>query len=149
MDTLNVLVDLRPGCSVGIDPETDETQISNVIWGNPKAYTQEEFDGLDDTSNLIYNAHVGLYTPAPFTIPTQEECEEHWNTTLEPRMYGKLLRHKRDRLLEDTDKYAAVDFPHASDEIRSAWLAYRQALRDLPATTEDIKNPVWPEAPNA
>ena len=47
MDTLNVLMDIRPGCSVGMDPETDETQISNVIWCDPKAYTQEEFDGLD------------------------------------------------------------------------------------------------------
>jgi len=29
------------------------------------------------------------------------------------------------------------------------WLAYRQALRDLPAVTSDPFNPTWPEAPSA
>ena len=33
----------------------------------------------------------------------------------------------------ETDKYALPDFPHQSEEIRQAWLDYRQSLRDLPA----------------
>jgi hypothetical protein len=29
-----------------------------------------------------------------------------------------------------------------------AWLAYRQSLRDFPATVTDIDNVIWPTSPN-
>jgi hypothetical protein len=58
-----------------------------------------------------------------------------------------LLRVQRDKLLEETDKYTLPDWPHESIEERSRWTTYRQALRDLPSTTEDPANPVWPEKP--
>ena len=32
-------------------------------------------------------------------------------------------------------------------ENESEWNEYRRALRDLPSTTEDPENPVWPERP--
>jgi hypothetical protein len=54
----------------------------------------------------------------------------------------KQLRTKRNTLLDQTDKYIVADYPHASEEVRQAWLDYRQALRDLPA------NPVWPVRPD-
>ncbi|MEA4836865.1 MAG: phage tail assembly chaperone [Rhodospirillaceae bacterium] len=34
-------------------------------------------------------------------------------------------------------------------EQATAWAVYAQELRDLPATTVDPANPVWPEAPGA
>jgi len=58
------------------------------------------------------------------------------------------LRIKRDTMLSETDKYATIDYPHPTPEIKQAWLDYRQALRDLPANTTDPENPVWPVAPN-
>lgn len=58
-----------------------------------------------------------------------------------------LLRLRRDKLLEETDKYMLHDWPHESIEERTKWTTYRQALRDLPSTTEDPANPVWPEKP--
>jgi len=30
---------------------------------------------------------------------------------------------------------------------QTQWATYRQALRDLPATTDDPANPTWPVAP--
>jgi hypothetical protein len=60
----------------------------------------------------------------------------------------KKLRAERDTLLSQTDKYATIDYPHVSEEAKQAWLDYRQALRDLPATT-DAANPTWPIAPGA
>jgi hypothetical protein len=59
----------------------------------------------------------------------------------------KKLRTKRNTLLEQTDKYIVADYPHPTPEARQAWLDYRQALRDLPSTTEDPMNPVWPVPP--
>ena len=59
----------------------------------------------------------------------------------------KQLRTNRNALLDQTDKYIVADYPHPTPEARQAWLDYRQALRDLPANTEDPKNPVWPVPP--
>lgn len=59
----------------------------------------------------------------------------------------KQLRTNRNALLDQTDKYIVADYPHPTPEARQAWLDYRQALRDLPSTTEDPTNPVWPIAP--
>jgi len=61
----------------------------------------------------------------------------------------KDLRKERDDLLVKTDKYALPDWPHASLAKQTEWLEYRQALRDLPANTEDPANPVWPTVPTA
>ena len=61
----------------------------------------------------------------------------------------KNLRKERDDLLAKTDKYALPDWPHASLAKQTEWLEYRQALRDLPANTEDPANPVWPTQPTA
>ena len=61
----------------------------------------------------------------------------------------KNLRKERDDLLAKTDKYALPDWPHASLTKQTEWLEYRQALRDLPSTTEDPANVVWPTRPDA
>ena len=58
------------------------------------------------------------------------------------------IRQERNKRLTESDKFAAVDYPYATEGVRQAYLEYRQALRDLPAnTTEDPENLTWPEAP--
>lgn len=52
------------------------------------------------------------------------------------------LRAERDRLLAETDWWAVADRTMSDEQI-----AYRQALRDLPANTTDPANPVWPTKP--
>jgi len=52
------------------------------------------------------------------------------------------LRAERDRLLAETDWWVLPDRTASAEQ-----LAYRQALRDLPATTSDPANPVWPTKP--
>jgi len=54
------------------------------------------------------------------------------------------LRRKRNRLLAETDWTQSRDVTLPND---AEWAAYRQALRDLPANTEDPANPVWPTKP--
>lgn len=63
----------------------------------------------------------------------------------------RLLRLERDARIAKTDWRATVDYPGTDKE---AWLTYRQALRDLPATAEPeldengmITNVTWPEEP--
>jgi len=146
MDILKTLCMLRPGKSISFKENRVET-ISNVVWLNEKTYTPEQYNKLEDASNLIFNEEVQLYTVTPFTIPTELECQEYWDTILKNKFSNENLRKKRDTLLDKTDKYAIIDYPHPSPESKQAWLDYRQALRDLPANTTDPENPVWPQAP--
>ena len=54
------------------------------------------------------------------------------------------LRRKRDAHLQKSDWTQTNDIGLENEE---EWLAYRQALRDLPVNSEDPTNPVWPEPP--
>jgi hypothetical protein len=79
--------------------------------------------------------------------PPKEEFEAKLQELIDAQPL-KELRTKRNTLLDQTDKYIVADYPHPSPEARQAWLDYRQALRDLPSTTEDPANPVWPPVPS-
>ncbi len=67
----------------------------------------------------------------------------------------KILREERDNKLLETDKYSINDWPHASEEVKQAWMTYRQALRDLPANSTprfdengELINVTWPTPPS-
>ena len=68
----------------------------------------------------------------------------------------KQLREERDNKLLETDKYTSIpDWPHSSEEVKQAWLTYREALRDLPATASpqldengNLTNVTWPTPPS-
>ena len=51
----------------------------------------------------------------------------------------RLLRIERLKRLQKTDVYMLADFP-ISTEQKTAWLQYRQALRDLPDKSSPILN---------
>ena len=58
------------------------------------------------------------------------------------------FKSKRDVLLQKSDWIVSIsDSPHPQDKI-DEWKVYRQALRDIPSTTEDPENPVWPTPPD-
>jgi hypothetical protein len=59
-------------------------------------------------------------------------------------MVWKRLRKSRDKALAASDWTQVPDAPVD----QAAWATYRQALRDLPANTEDPANPVWPIQPS-
>ena len=56
------------------------------------------------------------------------------------------LRQKRNLLLSECDWTQLVDTPLTAEQ-RQEWATYRQALRDLPSTTQDLANPTWPTKP--
>jgi hypothetical protein len=80
----------------------------------------------------------------------KEYTEEQYNqeyTIQEEIVAMEEFRLERNILLDQSDKYSSNDYPHKTDEIKQAWLDYRQALRDLPSITEDPENPNWPTPP--
>lgn len=65
------------------------------------------------------------------------------------------LRIIRNNILNSTDKYATIDYPHLTEEKKQEWFTYRQALRDLTTTVieqniildADLTNVEWPIPP--
>ena len=84
---------------------------------------------------------VSALTGQTRVITTLEPVE-----TVDPAILWAALRVERDRMLAASDKYALPDFPQPAAK-RTAWLAYRKALRDLPDVTIDPLAPVWPQPP--
>ena len=86
--------------------------------------------------------------------PTLAECEAAWQEIIN-KAPMKRLREERDKKLLETDKYSINDWPHASEEVKQAWVTYRQELRDLPATStpqiddnDELTNVIWPTPPS-
>ena len=70
--------------------------------------------------------------------PTLEEIEEKWNEYVAVQPLEE-LRTKRNAVLEQTDRYATLDYPHSNLAVQQSWFNQRQALRDLPTLVTPIK----------
>jgi hypothetical protein len=58
------------------------------------------------------------------------------------------IRAERDRLLKESDIYALADIWFSlTDAKRTAWAAYRQALRDIPDQSGFAVDVIWPVKP--
>lgn len=78
--------------------------------------------------------------------PTREEVEAKLQELINAQPL-KELREERNKRLAGCDwvtlKAYSTDTP-----VPDEWKVYMQALRDLPSTTEDPANPVWPVRPD-
>jgi hypothetical protein len=74
-------------------------------------------------------------------LHTKAEQETAYLQGLEDTAF-EALRTERNRLLSETDYLALADVTMSPE-----MATYRQSLRDLPANTEDVFNPVYPEKP--
>jgi len=86
------------------------------------------------------------------TIPTKAQIETKINE-LEAEEPVRILRLHRDRLLQETDWVSARSVDSGTP-VSQEWVAYRQALRDLPVTAEpqldengNLTNVTWPVKP--
>ena len=84
--------------------------------------------------------------PEGYEKPPKEEFEVKLQVLVEALTW-KNLREERSRRLAEVDWVFSADY-QIPDEQRGVWIAYRQGLRDLPSTTEDPTNPVWPTKPS-
>ena len=56
------------------------------------------------------------------------------------------VRKQRDMMLSESDYILMPDYPL---EDKSAWESYRQELRDIPSSYDDVNDVSYPEKPNA
>lgn len=99
--------------------------------------------------SLNGDSYEGLtwYEENTLPKPTLDELVSKYEEHVATQQPIDELRIQRNTILEQTDKYATLDYPHPTAEAKQAWFDYRQALRDLPETTEDPATPVWPTPP--
>ena len=102
----------------------------------------------NDYNSIVWNSENTL------SKPTLAECEAAWQEIINEAPI-KLLRAERNNKLFETDIYAIPDFGHPSEEVKQAWITYRQALRDLPTTATpqldengELTNITWPTPPS-
>ena len=100
--------------------------------------------------HIIGYEYSGINWNDERTKPTEEEIQAKI-AELQAAEPLRLLRLERDARIAKTDWRATVDYPGTD---QAAWLTYRQALRDLPATAEPeldengmLTNVTWPEEP--
>jgi len=82
------------------------------------------------------NQEIILVEDETVTLPTANE------------LLIEEIRIERNNLLQASDKYMLDDWPHASPDIKTAWVDYRQALRDMVVIAADPENPKWPTQPS-
>jgi hypothetical protein len=80
----------------------------------------------------------------PFKDPETGEIYLKEYIDLKTTILLNRLRTRRNVLLSSSDW---TQLPDTAVD-RNAWAQYRQALRDLPANTADLENPMWPCVPN-
>tara|TARA_R100001126_G_C4854981_1_gene164100 strand:- start:370 stop:747 length:378 start_codon:yes stop_codon:yes gene_type:complete len=103
---------------------------------------QELDPDLQWSYNSITNDYDSLnWESSVITKPTKTEIETKL-AELNLENKKNVIRNKRNELLAETDWMANSDVTMSEE-----WKTYRQALRDLPSTT-DPDNPVYPTPPS-
>ena len=85
--------------------------------------------------------------PDPFGEDTDitDETERYAHFEREAVQAKNALRKVRNLKLTETDWTQNADVPEST---RNKWLAYRQALRDVPANYHSVGDVVWPTTPS-
>tara|TARA_Y100000389_G_scaffold182382_1_gene198939 strand:- start:59 stop:418 length:360 start_codon:yes stop_codon:yes gene_type:complete len=102
---------------------------------------------LDLVSKIIRydTTWESLETVEGYEKPPKEEFEAKLQELIDAQPL-KELRHRRNKRLAECDWVAIRAFTTGTP-VPEEWKTYMQALRDLPANTEDPENPVWPVPP--
>jgi hypothetical protein len=79
-----------------------------------------------------------IEVPSDYEKPPKEEFEAKLQELMAAQPL-KELRAKRNTLLEQTDRYATLDFPHSNLAVQQKWLDQRQTLRDLPTLVTPLE----------
>ena len=93
--------------------------------------------------HYIRDGTVIEYPPKPAPWATFDFAAQQWVDARSDDLLFAELRAERNRRLAASDWTQVPDAPVD----QAAWALYRQALRDLPSTTTDPRNPDWPKPP--
>jgi len=92
-----------------------------------------------------YTTWESIVFPEGYEKPPKEAFEAKLKELIDAQPL-KNLRQERNTRLAEVDWVFSGDY-RVDIEMYQEWLLYRKALRDLPSTTEDPANPIWPKKP--
>lgn len=114
------------------------------------AVMEGEHDHLCRRVDLASGQVVPWQPPKPADTDLQtwswDEATERWVTTPTPAAIAVEMRASRDQLLARSD-WVVTRATELGEAVPAAWLAYRQALRDLPEQGSFPTEVSWPEPP--
>jgi len=91
------------------------------------------------------NTWESIELPEGWEKPPKEEFEAKLQELIDAQPW-KELREERNKRLSQCDWVATRAFT-TNTPVPEEWKTYMQALRDLPANTEDPSSPTWPHEP--
>lgn len=92
------------------------------------------------------STYESIEFPEGYEKPPKEEFEAKLQELIDAQPL-KELRTKRNKRLAECD-WVVIRATSTDTPVPEEWKTYMQALRDLPSTTEDPANPVWPVQPS-
>ena len=120
-----------------MDVETYESLFSQVI---------QEFNSESRIGGIRWkNTWESIKFPEGYEKPPKEEFEAKLQELIDAQPL-KELREERNKRLVECD-WVVIRATSTDTPVPEEWKVYMQALRDLPSTTEDPANPVWPTPP--
>lgn len=129
----------------------------NLIAGHEKLWALHWKDGKgeyqfdDPPKNFFFKSNKYEQFVQPYVDQwakeKQEQRDEARAEWYKPENVEARARETRNVLLEETDYILMPDYP-ITEEQREAWIAYRQALRDLPEQEGWPTDIIWPEKPS-
>lgn len=103
-------------------------------------FTRMKFKEVENGD--LYDRLVLIDTEGTDIRPTRDE----FNAGLR-NFKMQELRTERNKRLAECD-WVVIRATSTDTPVPEEWKTYMQALRDLPANTEDPVNPVWPPVPS-
>ena len=91
------------------------------------------------------STYESIVFPEGYEKPPKEEFEAKLQELIDAQPW-KELRQERNKRLTKCD-WVVIRATSTDTPVPEEWKTYMQALRDLPANTEDPENPVWPVPP--
>ena len=113
-----------------------------IISGDPQ--TEFQFNELFKPVSGVDDQGVNIFESNPDNFPITWLQFSTKRDQLLSELPLKLLREKRNKLLQETDWTSGVDVPEA---LQQKYTTYRQALRDITDTYTSLDNVVWPTKP--
>jgi len=107
------------------------------------------FGPTDDNLRFVYDTVEGVFNVLPDAKHTTWDSESQSWIVDRPSLMDH-IRGERTHALSTTDWTQLSDAP-LSAEKKQEFAEYRQALRDMPATNENVESPgevVWPTVPS-
>jgi len=131
--------------SYGYDPVLNGAQATvTAPYGVSMRSGVEEVDGQWFTKFIAGPIFTDT-TDGDGNVTTAADNEAAYKAGIDAQV-AESVRSKRDRLIAETDWTQLAD-SQLSDSVKTAWVTYRQALRDLPTSEGFPHTTTWPTKP--